>query len=229
MTDYKIPLYTKDGCDVKCYWCNGRFPEIALAGVEGEYIHCDCAEEEDFATEWDKDLTTDERVALLAKTFDNKADSDDEEDCSEDNRCGDCPQCAKIKPCSCGCGYIGGSCEKGLAIDNKADSDDEEEEEEEEENQCYGKHCSNTNCLKLVVGWNRSFGVDGQRFAMNLYCDECIKTSCFEKCNACSVEYPLTSLNYRTGGLFSGEHWTPACENLYCGTCCDDIEKKMTL
>ena len=85
---------------------------------------CYCSEkEEDFATEWDKDLTTDERVALLAKTFDNKADSDDEEDCSEDNRCGDCPQCAKIKPCSCGCGYIGGSCEKGLAIDNGEDDE----------------------------------------------------------------------------------------------------------
>jgi hypothetical protein len=44
--------------------------------------------EEDFATEWDKDLTTDERVALLAKTFDNKAESDDEEE--ETWRCEEC-------------------------------------------------------------------------------------------------------------------------------------------
>lgn len=87
----EIPLYTKDGCDVKCYWCNGRFPEVALAGVEGEYIHRDCAEEEDFATEWEKDLTIDERVALLAKTFDNKVDSDDEEEEEEETwRCEEC-------------------------------------------------------------------------------------------------------------------------------------------
>ena len=33
----------------------------------------------------------------------------------------------KTKPCSCGCDVIGGSCEKGLAIDNGEDDEEEEE------------------------------------------------------------------------------------------------------
>lgn len=41
-----------------------------------------------------------------------------EQECSDENRCEDCTRCARTKPCSCGCGYLGGSCDKGLAIDN---------------------------------------------------------------------------------------------------------------
>jgi hypothetical protein len=43
----------------------------------------------------------------------------------------------KTKPCSCGCDVIGGSCDKGLAIDNG------EEEEEDEEEEKIIKPCCN--------------------------------------------------------------------------------------
>ena len=102
----------------------------------------------------------------------------------------------------------------------------EKAEAEEEEDVCYGKHCDKKSCLKLATGWNRLWGgVAEKRFALNLYCDECIEQDCFEKCEACRVVYPVTSLGYRTGGLF-GEH---CGNNLYCEACCKDIEEKMTL
>lgn len=57
-------------------------------------MNCTKKTEEDFATEWEKDLTTDERVALLAKTFDNKVESDDEEE--EYYETGECEDCGDI-------------------------------------------------------------------------------------------------------------------------------------
>lgn len=43
-------------------------------------------------------------------------------DCCDYNGWGDKPEeeeeDCRTKPCSCGCGYLGGSCDKGLAIDN---------------------------------------------------------------------------------------------------------------
>jgi hypothetical protein len=102
----------------------------------------------------------------------------------------------------------------------------EPEPEPEDEDVCYGKHCDKKSCLKLATGWNRLWGgVADKRFEVNLYCDDCFEQDCFEKCEACCVVYPMTSLNYRTGGLF-GEH---CGNNLYCGACCKDIEKRMTL
>jgi hypothetical protein len=98
--------------------------------------------------------------------------------------------------------------------------------DEEEDDVCYGKHCDKKSCLKLATGWNRLWGgVADKRFEVNLYCDDCFEQDCFEKCEACCVVYPMTSLNYRTGGLF-GEH---CGNNLYCEACCKDIEKRMTL
>jgi len=41
-----------------------------------------------------------------------------EEECTDENRCEDCTHCARTKPCSCGCGVLGGSCDRGVAIDN---------------------------------------------------------------------------------------------------------------
>jgi len=35
-----IPLYTEEGHDVKCAWCNSRFPDKKRD--DGEYVHADC-------------------------------------------------------------------------------------------------------------------------------------------------------------------------------------------
>jgi len=77
-----------------CVGCGSKKIKYTEMGGEKGVNMCGVCfgdeEEEDFATEWDKDLTTDERVALLAKTFDNKADSDDEEEEEETWRCEEC-------------------------------------------------------------------------------------------------------------------------------------------
>ena len=52
----------------------------------------------------------------------------------------------KTKPCSCGCDVIGGSCEKGLAIDNG--EDDEEEEIQPHCYKCFNMNMNlNVNCF----------------------------------------------------------------------------------
>jgi hypothetical protein len=35
-----IPRYNKDGSDVKCYYCNGAFPNTK--GADNTYHHADC-------------------------------------------------------------------------------------------------------------------------------------------------------------------------------------------
>ena len=39
--------------------------------------------------------------------------------CTDENRCEECTHCARTKPCSCGCGLLGGSCTIGYKMDNK--------------------------------------------------------------------------------------------------------------
>lgn len=39
------------------------------------------------------------------------------EKCTNKNRCEECTHCARTKPCSCGCGLLGGSCNKGYQLD----------------------------------------------------------------------------------------------------------------
>lgn len=41
--------------------------------------------------------------------------------CTDENRCEDCTYCARTKPCSCGCGLLGGSCYVGYSFDTGDD------------------------------------------------------------------------------------------------------------
>lgn len=41
--------------------------------------------------------------------------------CTDENRCEDCTHCARTKPCSCGCGLLGGSCYVGYSFDTGDD------------------------------------------------------------------------------------------------------------
>lgn len=38
--------------------------------------------------------------------------------CTDDNRCEECTHCARTKPCECGCGLLGGSCDKAVEEQN---------------------------------------------------------------------------------------------------------------
>jgi hypothetical protein len=84
-------------CSFECEACSETYSMAELryrtGGLFGERVgknvycvHCceDIESRMTLADKWDKDLSFEQRIALLAKTFDNKADSDNEEDEEED-------------------------------------------------------------------------------------------------------------------------------------------------
>ena len=99
-------------------------------------------------------------------------------------------------------------------------------EEEEEEPECYGKHCSETEGLKLCIGWNRNYCLDNKRFTENLFCDYCEKTNCYTKCVWCSETYKVTDMEYRCGGGFAHKDaYGEAC--MFCKECVAIIEQRL--
>ena len=61
--------------------------------------------------------------SLLILSFDGDEDEvtaymddlyvDEEEvECTDENRCEECCHCNRTRPCECGCGYIGGTCDE---------------------------------------------------------------------------------------------------------------------
>jgi hypothetical protein len=97
------------------------------------------------------------------------------------------------------------------------------------EEECYGKHCdmtSNDTPLKLEIGWNRSYCLDGKRFAPNLYCDYCEKENCYAKCVSCSETYKLTDMEYRCGGLFTSDD-AYGVDCMFCKNCVKNIQERM--
>ena len=101
---------------------------------KGYRIYWDAVEEdwvasEKFATKRFLDLL---KSRPNFEGFDNGADDDTDEDecppepdcppepeCTDEFRCEECTHCARTKPCSCGCGLLGGSCTIGYKMDNK--------------------------------------------------------------------------------------------------------------
>ena len=83
-----------------------------------------------------------QKLAITLGLLKEKACGDSDSDYEDED--------PKTKLCSCGCDVIGGSCDKGLAIDNG-----EQEQEDEDPKDIYGK-CSDCNEI-LVDGywWSR--------------------------------------------------------------------------
>ena len=97
---------------------------------------------------------------------------------------------------------------------------------EEEEEECYGKHCSETQGLKLCVGWNMNYCLDNKRFTENLFCDYCEKLNCYTDCVWCSENYKLTDMVYRCGGGFTDKDaYGNKC--MFCKDCVDIIAKRL--
>jgi hypothetical protein len=92
---------------------------------------------------------------------------------------------------------------------------------EDEVDECYGKHCSmtaNDTPLKMVIGWNREYCLDGMRFKEHLHCGYCEKQNCYADCESCSVNYKLTDMKLcRDWGSEWGHH-------MFCIACVKSIE-----
>ena len=96
----------------------------------------------------------------------------------------------------------------------------------EDEPECYGKHCSETEGLKLCIGWNRNYCLDNKRFTENLFCDYCEKTNCYTDCVWCGENYKLTDMEFRRGGGFAHKDaYGNAC--MFCKECVAIIEKRL--
>ena len=92
--------------------------------------------------------------------------------------------------------------------------------------ECYGKHCSETEGLKLCIGWNRNYCLDNKRFTENLFCDYCEKTNCYTDCVWCGENYKLTDMEFRCGGGFAHKDaYGNAC--MFCKECVAIIEKRL--
>ena len=87
-TDAQIEREEVVPCN-KCYKC--------FVGDCGN-TNCDCDDD-------DEEEESEDESAACGKCCENCAEEEEEEDC-------------RTKPCSCGCGYLGGSCDEGIAIDN---------------------------------------------------------------------------------------------------------------
>jgi hypothetical protein len=117
MNANKMKLIIEDDSDDEKYCCSCGKYDIWYNLGDADTPMCKC--NPDFEGS-DEDEDEDEA---------EEAQEDEEEDISEAEEEEEDP---KTKPCSCGCIVIGGSCDKGLAIDN--DEDYWEEESEDEDN-----------------------------------------------------------------------------------------------
>jgi hypothetical protein len=94
-------------------------------------------------------------------------------------------------------------------------------DEEEAESECCGKHCDETEGLKLGMGWNRWHSSVKDMITDQLWCENCYKDCVGRECKSCSEYYPYTEMTYHKGGAF-GE----PCMDLamfFCKSCVDKI------
>jgi hypothetical protein len=99
------------------------------------------------------------------------------------------------------------------------DSDDDEEEEDLPT--CCGKHCDETEGLKLGMGWNRWHSSVKDMITEQLWCENCYKDCVGSECKSCSEYFPYTEMTYKEGGGF-GE----ACycyDQFFCKSCVASI------
>jgi hypothetical protein len=103
-------------------------------------------------------------------------------------------------------------------------SDDEKEEEEEEKDECCGKHCDETNGLKLGKGYNRYHYNDEDMITEQLFCEICFEDYTTDTCRACSEKLPFSEMEYREGGDFGESDY---CYNqFFCKGCIKDINSR---
>lgn len=93
--------------------------------------------------------------------------------------------------------------------------------QEEEEGECCGKHCDETNNLKLAMGWNRYHLNEDEMITEQLFCEDCIEEYTTSKCKGCSETYKYTEMKYRNGGNFGEALY--GHNDFYCIPCITQI------
>jgi hypothetical protein len=99
---------------------------------------------------------------------------------------------------------------------------DELEEESDEEIMCYGKHCEETEGLKLAMAWCRNFGLNGGIMVMQQFlCENCYLEKTGHSCRSCSDYFPYTEMEYKKGGAFGDS--SSRQNQFFCKPCVKNI------
>lgn len=88
--------------------------------------------------------------------------------------------------------------------------------------ECCGKHCDETNGLKLGMGWYRYHLSVADMIQSQLWCEYCYTNNTGHKCKECSEYYPYTEMTYQEGGAFG-----KACygyDQYFCKRCVVNIK-----
>ena len=96
------------------------------------------------------------------------------------------------------------------------------DDDDEDEDECFGKHCCNTENLKLGKCWSRI----KQATTEELICEECWEQETKQKCVACCETYTHDQLKlmpeqYPWGSCSDGAYY-----NFFCVDCIKDINAK---
>jgi len=96
------------------------------------------------------------------------------------------------------------------------------DEDDEDEDECFSKHCCNTENLKLGKCWSRT----KQATTEELICEECWEQETKQKCVACCETYTHDQLKlmpeqYPWGSCSDGAYY-----NFFCVDCIKDINAK---
>jgi len=87
--------------------------------------------------------------------------------------------------------------------------------------ECCGKHCDETEGLKLGMGWNRWHLSVTDMITEQLWCVNCYKDYVGNECKSCCEYYPYTEMTYHEGGAFGDDPWSSAM--FFCKSCVDNI------
>ena len=99
-----------------------------------------------------------------------------------------------------------------------------EENEQEYTPVCCGKHCSETDGLKLGFGWNKYNLSKSEMITEQLYCEECYLEYTHSNCKACGNKYLYTEMKYKDGDGFGESLY--GHNDFFCKDCVQDIDAK---
>ena len=109
----------------------------------------------------------------------------------------------------------------GLSCDECYYKNHPEPDEDEDKPYCCGKHCDETEGLKLGMGWYRHHLSIAEMITEQLWCEECFKENTGHECKGCSEYYPYTEMTYKEGGAFGNALY--CYDQFFCKSCIDNI------
>lgn len=86
---------------------------------------------------------------------------------------------------------------------------------------CCGKHCEETNGLKLAMGFNRYHSSVADMITAQLWCEDCYTLNVGNECKGCSEYFPYTEMTYKEGGGFGEVCY--CYDQFFCKSCVASI------